>query len=66
MWEIRSRPKRLLREVFYAPDDKCVTLNTDDRTYKLDVRKVDPRELSAMCGVFRKMNFDSTIRLTCV
>ena len=64
MWEIRSRPKRLLREVFYAPDDKCVTLNTDDRTYKLDVRKVDPRELSAMCGVFRKMNFDSTIRLT--
>ena len=54
----------LLREVFYAPDDKCVTLSTDDRTYKLDVRKVDPRELSAMCGVFRKMNFDSTIRLT--
>jgi hypothetical protein len=54
----------LLREVFYAPDDKCVTLSTDDRTYKLDVRKVDPRELSAMSGVFRKMNFDSTIRLT--
>ena len=54
----------LLREVSYAPDDKCVTLSTDDRTYKLDVRKVDPRELSAMCGVFRKMNFDSTIRLT--
>jgi hypothetical protein len=49
---------------FYAPDDKCVTLSTDDRTYKLDVRNVDPRELSAMCGVFRKMNFDSTIRLT--
>lgn len=54
----------LLREVFYAPDDKFVTLHTDDRTYKLDVRKVDPRELSAMCAVFRKMNFDSTIRLT--
>jgi hypothetical protein len=54
----------LLREVLYAPDDKCVTLRTDHQTYKLDVRKVDPRELSAMCGVFRKMNFDSTIRLT--
>jgi hypothetical protein len=54
----------LLREGFYASDDKCVTLSTDDRTYKLDVRKVDPRELSAMSGVFRMMNFDSTIRLT--
>jgi len=54
----------LLREVFYAPDDKRVTLRTDSQTYKLDVRKVDPRELSAMCTVLRKMNFDSTIRLT--
>jgi hypothetical protein len=54
----------LLREVFYAPDDKCVTVRTDHRTYKLDVRKVDPSELSAMCGAFRKMNFDSSIRLT--
>jgi hypothetical protein len=54
----------LLREVFYAPDDKCVTLHTDHRTYKLDVRKVHPNELSAMCRAFRKMNFDSSIRLT--
>ena len=54
----------LLREVFYAPDGKRITLRTDHQTYKLDVRKVDPSELSAMCGVFRKMNFDSIIRLT--
>jgi hypothetical protein len=54
----------LLREVFYAPDDKCITLRTDRHTYKLDVRKVDPRELSAMCRVLRKMNFDSSIQLT--
>src|ERR1700730_13160580 len=54
----------LLREVFYAPDDKCVTVRTDHRIYKLDVRKVDPSELSVMCGAFRKMNFDSSIRLT--
>jgi hypothetical protein len=54
----------LLREVFYAPDDKCITLRTGHRTYKLDVRKVDPRELSAMCRVLRKMNFDSSIQLT--
>jgi hypothetical protein len=54
----------LLREVFYAPDHKCIALRTGHRTYKLDVRKVDPRERSAMCGVLRKMNFDSSIRLT--
>jgi hypothetical protein len=48
----------LLRELLYAPDDKCVTLRTNDQTYKLDARKVDPRELSAMCVIFRKMNFD--------
>ena len=62
--EPKGYERELLREVFYSPHDKCVTLRTDDRTYKLDVRKVDPRELSAMCGVFRQMNFDSTIRLT--
>jgi hypothetical protein len=56
--------RELLREVFYAPDDKRITLRTGHYTYKLDVRKVDPSELSAMCDVFRKMNFDSIIRLT--
>jgi hypothetical protein len=56
--------KVLLREVFYAPDEKSVTLRTDHETYNLDVRKVDPRELSAMCRVLRKMNFDSIIQLT--
>ena len=54
----------LLREVLYASDEKRVTLRTDHRTYKLDVRKVDPSELSAMRRVFRKMNFDSSIQLT--
>src|ERR1700723_3088710 len=36
----------LLREVFYAPDEKYITLRTSHQTYKLDVRKVDPSELS--------------------
>jgi hypothetical protein len=54
----------LLREVVYASDDKCITLRTGHHTYKLNVRKVAPSELSAMCGVFRKMNFDSSIQLT--
>ena len=56
----------LLREVVYAFDDKCITLRTDHHNYKLDVRKVDPSELSAMCRVFRKMNFDSSIQLSSV
>ena len=38
-------------------DAKRVTLRTDHRTYKLDLRKVEPTELSAMCRVLRKMNF---------
>ena len=54
----------MLREVVYAPDDKWIKLRDDHHTYKLDVRKVDPSELSAMCRVFRKMNFDSSIQLT--
>jgi hypothetical protein len=54
----------LLQEVFYAPDDQYLTLRTGRHTYKLDVGKVDPSELSAMCDVFRKMNFDSSIQLS--
>jgi hypothetical protein len=62
--QLRGDKRVLLREVVYASGDKCVTLRTDRHTYKLDVRKVDPSELSAMCRVFRKMNFDSSIQLT--
>jgi hypothetical protein len=62
--DLEGDERVLLREVVYASDDKCITLCTDHHTYKLDVRKVDPSELSAMCGVFRKMNFDSSIQLT--
>ena len=62
--DLEGDETELLREVFYAADDKCITLRTSHQTYKPDVRKVDPSELSAMCDVFRKMNFDSIIRLT--
>ena len=59
-----SDERVLLREVVYSPDDKSIVLRTDQRTYRLDVRKVHPKELTAMCRVFRKMNFDSSIQLT--
>ena len=62
--DLEGDERVLLQEVVYASDDKCITLRTGHHTYKLDVRKVDPSELSAMCGVFRKMNFDSSIQLT--
>jgi hypothetical protein len=60
----KSDDKDMLREVFYAPADNSIMLRTDYQTYRLDVRKVDPRELAAMCRVFQKMNFDSSIQLT--
>ena len=62
--DLEGDERVLLREVVYASDDKCITLSTSHHTYKLDVRKVDPSELSTMCGVLRKMNFDSSIQLT--
>src|SRR6516164_7507360 len=37
----------LLREVVYASEDKSVILRTDSRAYNLDVRRVDPKELTA-------------------
>ncbi len=62
--DLEGDERVLLREVLYASDDNRITLRTDHHTYKLDVRKVDPSELSAMRRVFRKMNFDSSVRLT--
>jgi hypothetical protein len=59
-----SDERVVLREVVYTPDDKSIVLRTDHRTDNLDLRKVDPDELTAMCRVFQKMNFDSSIRLT--
>jgi hypothetical protein len=53
----------LLRQVSYLAEKKCVVVRSDRDTYELDVRKVDPTELKAMCRVLRKMNFDSSIEL---
>lgn len=62
--DLEGDERVLLREVLYASDDNRITLRTDHHTYKLDVRKVDPSELSAMRRVFRKMNFNSSVQLT--
>jgi len=53
----------LLREVKYEPEEKVVTVTSDQRVYELDIRKVDPEELKKMGRVLRKMNHDSSIKL---
>jgi hypothetical protein len=53
----------LLQEVRYSGRDATVELETAARSYRLDVRKVDPEELAEMREVFRSMNFDGRFRL---
>jgi hypothetical protein len=53
-----------LEEVRYAPKDQTVFLKTRKRSYLLDLRKVDAKELYQMRKVFRKMNFDRRLRLS--
>lgn len=54
----------LLRQVTYVASDQQVVLQTDKTSYDLDLRKVDPKGVSAMWEVFQKINFDASIRLT--
>jgi hypothetical protein len=53
-----------LLAVGYSPSERCVSLRTNAGDYTLDVRKVDPGELSAMRRVFQEMNFDDRIQLS--
>lgn len=54
----------LLEEVHW--DDKAATirLKTQLRSYKLDLRKIDRRSLSAMRRVLKKMNFDRRFQMS--
>ena len=53
----------LLKDVTFSKRDAIVELRTASRHYRLDVRKVDPKELAAMRKVLQKMNFDGCFRL---
>lgn len=53
----------VLREIEFIRDERRIRVRTDDRTYDLDVRKVDPVELTKAGRVLQKMNFDSSFRL---
>ncbi len=53
-----------LEEVHYDENAAVVRLKTDLETYELDVRRVDRRELKAMCKMLLKMNFDGRVQLS--
>ena len=54
----------LLKEFRFDKDSPIVRFTTENHSYELDVRKVDPDELKGMCAVLRKMNFDQRIKLS--
>jgi hypothetical protein len=54
----------LLRAVLYNLDESVITLKGDNRTYDLDISKVDRSEIDAMTETFRQINFDSSIRMS--
>lgn len=61
-WEEDEDEHELLLEIEYSGD--TVKLNTTRREFTLDVSHVDDDDLSRMCKVLHKMNFDGAIRLT--
>jgi hypothetical protein len=54
----------LLDEVQWDKDAAIVRLKTQLHTYRLDLRKVDSKSLSAMRKILKKMNYDGRIQLS--
>lgn len=55
--------EELLEELHLDRKSAVVRLTTSLRTYELDLRKVDEREVQAMRKVLARMNYDRRIRL---
>ncbi len=53
----------MLEEVHLDGKSAVVRLTTSLRSYELDLRKVDEREVKAMRKVLTRMNYDRRIRL---
>jgi len=53
-----------LEEVHFDEKTATVRLKSDATTYELDIRRVDRREVKAMCEVLRKMNLDGRVQLS--
>ena len=54
----------MLKEVGIFGREKIVELRTTSRHYRLDVRKVDAKEVARMREALHRMNFDGCFRLT--
>lgn len=63
-FELDNDQDDLLKEACFDEHSAVVRLTTHNRTYELDVHKVDPDELKAMRRVLRKMNFDERVQLS--
>ena len=53
-----------LEEVHFDPETATVRLKSNATTYELDIRRVDRREIKAMCKVLREMNLDGRVQLS--
>ena len=62
----RDNPEEadFLDEVQWDKDTGIIRLKTQLHTYRLDLRKVDGKSLSAMRKILKKMNFDGRIELS--
>jgi hypothetical protein len=58
--------RNLLQVVRYVRMEKTVHIETQSWACDLDVRKVDPQELTQMHDVFHSMNRDARFRYTVV
>jgi hypothetical protein len=54
----------LLQEVAYDKAASVIRIQTQFRTFDLDVGKVDPSEIKTMRRTLRKMNFDNRLKLS--
>lgn len=61
---VEEDDEELLEEVHLDRKSAVVRLITSLRSYELDLRKVDEREVKAMRKVLTQMNYDRRIRLS--
>ena len=52
----------ILKEVSFDLEKQHVVVVSTRRHYELDTRKASEADLKKMCRVFRKMNYDSSIK----
>lgn len=54
----------ILDEFDFSSDTQTVSIRTHFRTYKIDLRAVDAKEIQDMRKIIQKMNFDNSFELS--